>query len=251
MIASIVLRFAAEQLSASHSIFPVQIHRFIYEKMNHSKLARYYHDSPSSPFAVKRITFVAATVMELQIIFFHFELFQAFCATCRTGETVIGGEVKLHLTAIAVHPEDHPDAGLVSYESLNHMPLKRGIRLYFRHAAFHNGGHTIVLPIPHYIVKSLLRKWMQAGGQRLVEKEVCDQQLASGLRITSHQIYTQPYSLQPSVKITTFSGNVHVLNTHEDVSLQRALQKLIYFAHYSGVGWKCAYGMGGVDVHPL
>lgn len=253
MIASMVLYLKKTDDMEPGMIYPYFIHGWIYSKIRQIEVGQYYHEAEKSPFAMKSIVKGKQEELFLQLIFFDYRvLLEFYRGLIRGGKIRLGSHFYI-IERFAIHPEEHPKARMVSYESFAQLPVSSKVIMKFKHTAFKHDNKTIVLPIPENIVGSILRKWNDASGQPLTTNPDAEliRSLASGMLIHSHNIDTQLYFIRPDIRLTTFSGKVVIENIHRDSAMKHLLNLLLHFSNYSGIGWKCSYGMGCVDVVSL
>ncbi|MDF2644380.1 MAG: CRISPR-associated protein Cas6 [Paenibacillus sp.] len=253
MIASMVLILQKLDDIDYCKIYPYFIHGWIYSKIRRTEVGQYYHESEKSPFAIKHIGQDKRDALSIQVIFFDYRILLEFYRSLIVGEKMRLGDRYYLIEHCAIHPEKHPDAQMMSYDSFLQLPISSKILMKFKQTAFNHDHKTIVLPIPENIVGSIFRKWNDFSGNPLTTDHHAEmvRKLASGMLITSHNIGTELYYIRSDIKLTTFSGRVVIENIHHDPHLKQNLNTLLYFSKYSGIGWKCAYGMGSIEVTPM
>lgn len=254
MIVSIVI--VLKKMDADvifHKIYPAFIHGWIYSKIRQTEVGQYYHETNKAPFALKNALPDKQGGLALHLVFFDYRVILEFYRSIIGGEQIRLGSHFYLLEHCAIHPEEHPNAGMISYDSFHQLPILEKMMMIFKHTAFNHDHKTVVLPIPENIVGSILRKWNLTSGQPVASENETEwvHKLAAGLLITSHNIGTTLYYIRSNIKLTTFSGRVVIENSHHDPALKRLLNTLLHFSHYSGIGWKCSYGMGSVEIKPL
>jgi CRISPR-associated endoribonuclease Cas6 len=253
MIASIVLVLNKLADTVHNTIYPYFIHGWIYSKMRQTKVGQYYHEAQKSPFAMKHIFLDKRGKLSIQLIFFDYRVLLEFYRGLSGGGEIRLGSNFYIVDQCAIHPEEHPNARMVNYDYFRQLPISSKIMMKFKHTAFNHHHKTIVLPIPENIVGSILRKWNNHSRQPLTTDNDVEfvHKLASGMLITSHNIDTQLYFIRSDIRLTTFSGKVVIENIHHDPDLKQLLNLLLHFSNYSGIGWKCSYGMGSIEVTPV
>jgi CRISPR-associated endoribonuclease Cas6 len=121
------------------------------------------------------------------------------------------------------------------------------IKLTFRTVtSFKSVGEYAIFPTIPWIINSLINKWNQVWPASVIEDEDAAAMLVKGLRISSYRLSSGLYPLK-GIKIPGFTGEI-ILTARLPAALVELLKPLIYFSRYSGVGIKCALGMGGVNV---
>lgn len=250
MVANTILLLKRIRRTSASGVYPYYLHGWIYHTLRDTKIGQYYHDTQNTPFAIKEIQ-LDGEVLSIQLIFLDYRIMVPFISSLYRGMRVRLGCDDYALEQAAVHHEDHPEAGIVSYESFYLLPVAERISMNFRFAAFSSQQKTSVLPVPKKLVRSLLFKWNETSPYKIEVGEGFVNSLASGMLITSHNIHTTLYHIRDDITLTTFSGRVVYQNLHKEQRMRQLLNLLIHFSHYSGVGWKCAYGMGRVDVSPV
>jgi CRISPR/Cas system endoribonuclease Cas6 (RAMP superfamily) len=253
MLASMVLILKKLDDIDYCTIYPYFVHGWIYSKIRQTEVGQYYHEAEKSPFAIKRIVQDKRDELSIQVIIFDYRILLEFYRSLIVGEKIrLGGRFYL-IEYCAIHPEKHPNARMMSYDSFIQYPISSKFLMKFKQTAFNHDHKTIVLPIPENIVGSIFRKWNAHSGLPLTKDHDAEmvRKLASGMLITSHNIGTELYYIRSDIRLTTFSGRVVIENILHDPDLRQHLNTLLYFSNYSGIGWKCAYGMGNIKVTPL
>jgi CRISPR-associated endoribonuclease Cas6 len=251
MIANTILLLKQVRGSPPDRVYPYYLHGWIYNTLRDTEIGRYYHDAKKTPFTMKDISLDEDGNLSLHIIFLDYRLMIQFFRKIYKGLQVRLGSDYFTLIETAVHPEEHPKAGMIAHESIYRLPIADRVSMNFKHTAFSSDHKTNVLPSPEMMIRSLLYKWNETSPDMIETEEEHIRQLASGMLITSHSIHTSLYHIRSDITLTTFSGRVVYKNIHKDQEMRQLLNTLMHFCHYSGVGWKCAYGMGRVDVSPI
>jgi CRISPR/Cas system endoribonuclease Cas6 (RAMP superfamily) len=230
-------------------IYPYQLLGWVYQEIQDTAIGRHYHKARSSAFTIKEIHPEQDGSLVVRLVFLDDRVMHAFFRRVHRGREVRLGQDFYCVAETALHHEDHPKAEVVSYDSLISYPVKDHLEVNFQNTAFHNGRNIVTLPDPGKVVNSLLSKWNEVSPYDFSLQADFRRQLASGLRIISHDIHSVVYSIRRDIKLPAFSGRVVYRNVHDDPRLQNILNILLHYAPYSGVGWKCSYGMGSVSLH--
>lgn len=250
MISSTILMLKKVTASSPNRVYPYYVHGWIYTSLRLTSFGQYYHEAQITPFAIKEIELNQEGIVYIHFIFLDYRVMIEFLRELYPTKKVRLGNDYYIVVDTAIHQEDHPKAGMVSYDSFYRLPIVNRLTMDFKYSAFSNDNKTDVLPVPDKVVRSLLNKWNATSPDSIVMDEGFIKQLASGMLITSHSIHTTLYQIRNDITLTTFSGKVVCENIHEDKDSKQLLNRLLHFSHYSGVGWKCSYGMGRVDVSP-
>ncbi|WP_308633946.1 CRISPR system precrRNA processing endoribonuclease RAMP protein Cas6 [Paenibacillus silvisoli] len=250
MIANTVLLLRNRRGYLFRRVYPNYIHGWVYNEIRDTPIGRYYHEAQKSPFSIKEIQQDREGLLLLQIIFFDEKVMLAFLRQVEKGKEVRLGQHYYSVEETVMHHDDHPNAGIVSYDVFYSLPVAESIEMHFQYTAFNSGRNTVTLPFPDKIVNSLLSKWNEAAPEAIESTAEYRKRLAAGLLISSHHIHSESYPIRKEVTVNTFSGRAVMNNVHEIGSLRRVLNRLLYFSHYSGVGWKCSFGMGRVNLNP-
>jgi CRISPR-associated endoribonuclease Cas6 len=214
-------------------------------------MGSYYHKAQISPFAIKEIVSNPDGTVHIHFVFLDYRVMLEFMRETYAAKKIRLGTVHYTVVKTAVHPDNHPNAGMISYDSFDQLPLADRFIMNFKYTAFSSDHKTDVLPSPDKVVRSLLNKWNASSSDAIDHDEEYIKKLASGMLITSHNIYTSLYQIRNDISLTTFSGKVGYEISHNDHHCKKLLNKLLHFSQYSGVGWKCSYGMGRVEIKTL
>jgi len=112
--------------------------------------------------------------------------------------------------------------------------------------SFKNDGTYALMPTVQWIVNSLVSKWNSLWTTSVIADEDAITALIYGLKMTDYNLQSKYYTVK-NVKIPAFIGEL-TLTTKLPSSLMDICKPLLYFGRYSGVGIKCALGMGGLEV---
>ncbi|AZN40346.1 CRISPR system precrRNA processing endoribonuclease RAMP protein Cas6 [Paenibacillus albus] len=250
MIANTVLLLRNRLGCHVRYIYPNYIHGWVYNGIRDTPIGHYYHEAQKSPFSIKEIDQDRNGLLMLHLVFFDERVMLAFLRHVEKGKELRLGQHYYLVEETVMHHEDHPKAGIVSYDTFYSLPIAESIEMHFQYTAFNSGRRTVTLPFPDKIVNSLLSKWNEVAPDSIESTAEYRRRLASGLLITSHHIHSEFYPIRKEVSLNTFSGRAVFHNVHEFGDLRGILNRLLYFAHYSGVGWKCSFGMGRVNLNP-
>lgn len=250
MIANTVLLLRSRRGCQVRRVYPNYIHGWVYNGIRDTPIGQYYHDARKSPFSIKKMDQDGNGLLMLHLVFFDERVMLAFLRNVEKGREVRLGHHYYLVEDAVLHHDDHPKAGIVSYDSFYRLPIVECIEMNFQFTAFNSGRRTVTVPFPNMIVNSLLSKWNEAAPEAIESTAGYRRRLASGLLIVSHHIHSVLYPLRKEVTLNTFSGRAVIHNVHKRSDLRGVLNRLLFFAHYSGVGWKCAYGMGRVNLNP-
>lgn len=251
MITNTILLLKKLTVTSSSQIYPYYIHGWVYYTIRQTIIGQHYHQAQVAPFTLKDFNLDEEGNLFIYLIFLDYQIMLQFIRNLHNGMEIRLGNDFYTLMKTAIHPNQHQHAGMVRYESFYRLPIANRVRMDFKHTAFSSQHKTDVLPSPQKVVRSLLFKWNETSPYAIDVTENHFQQLASGMLITSHSIQTSQYHIRSDLTLTTFSGRVVYANMHQDEKWKQLLNTLMHFAQYSGVGWKCSYGMGRVDVTPV
>ncbi|SFS87904.1 CRISPR system precrRNA processing endoribonuclease RAMP protein Cas6 [Paenibacillus sp. BC26] len=249
MIANTILLLRNRRDCPDRNVYPNYIHGWVYNEIRNTPVGRYYHEAQTAPFAIKEIQKDRDGTLTLHFIFFDVKVMLIFFRQVEKGKEVRLGQDYYLVEDIFLHHDDHPKAGIVSYDLFYSLPIAESIELNFQYTAFNSGRTTVTLPFPDKIVNSLLSKWNEAAPEAIESTTEYRKRLESGLHITSHHIHSVTYPIRKDVSLNAFSGKVVFRNAHGVGSLRGVLNRLLHFSHYSGVGWKCSFGMGRVNLN--
>ena len=250
MIACVVLMLARRDPSSANRVYPNYIHAMIYESFRDTPDGARYHSSGTAPFAIREIEPLAGGRLYVRIVFLDIRLLMPFYSRLRREKHIRLGAFHYRVEKICMHPEDHPEAGIVGFHDLHRSGGAKKWRLTFAFTAFKHNDMSILFPLPYHLVRSLHAKWaafIRPPAEPPPGMKECVTALASGLIVSSHRIGTSIYKVRPDLDLTTFSGRVTVENNHADPSSRELLNALLSLSPYAGTGWKCAYGMGRVN----
>lgn len=107
---------------------------------------------------------------------------------------------------------------------------------------FKSNGQYVIYPTPRLVFGSLLNKWnafskIQFDAANLMEK-------FEKLHISGYNLQMHSFGVE-GVWIPSFKGDLE-LSLPKDKDFMKVINTLAMFSNFSGVGIKCALGMGGV-----
>jgi CRISPR-associated endoribonuclease Cas6 len=156
----------------------------------------------------------------------------------------------LNLPDTDVHITDRqcetvPDLRALLEASENAIKSER-VKLIFRTVtSFKSDGAYAIFPTIPWIINSLINKWNDTWPESVIEDDDAAAMLINGLRISSYRLSSGYYPLK-GAKIPGFIGEV-TLTARLPAALVELVRPLLYIGRYSGIGIKCALGMGGVN----
>ena len=113
-------------------------------------------------------------------------------------------------------------------------------------ASFKYGSVYAFFPTVAWIVNSLVAKWNSTWAAADAVDDDSVAALVLGLRLSSYDLNSSYYPIK-GANIPSFIGEISL--TSKLSAPQMELWKtLLYFGRFSGIGIKCALGMGGVEV---
>jgi len=114
--------------------------------------------------------------------------------------------------------------------------------------SFKSEGEYAFFPTVAWIVKSLVAKWNATWTTSIIADDDAVAALIRGLRLSAYKLSSSFYPIK-GIKIPGFIGDI-TLTARLPVPLLELLKPLLYFGCFSGVGIKCALGMGGMTALP-
>lgn len=128
------------------------------------------------------------------------------------------------------------------YPELNDNTLHR--INFVTSTSFRSNKRYVVNPLVHLFIQSLHLKWLAYAPKELFYLEKAFALLEDSVHIFNRDtIYTE-YSVKGCEQISSFKGTIE-LQVHDSATMHRALEILLRFGNYSGVGIKTTRGMGG------
>jgi CRISPR-associated endoribonuclease Cas6 len=112
--------------------------------------------------------------------------------------------------------------------------------------SFKTQGKYLFYPTVKHIIQSLAMKFDAAGYDYSVYTPEMVADLAENVSIVQYNLRSQSFQLE-GVKIPAFVGNI-TLKTYGTSQIASLLHMLLAFGEYSGIGIKCALGMGAVKM---
>lgn len=110
--------------------------------------------------------------------------------------------------------------------------------------SFRKDGHYLFYPDLRCIFQSLMNKYTAASEEETMDSQEMLQQLTDTSRITRYSLRSVLFQ-EEGIKIPAFMGNILIRNTGPQ-TLKNYLELLFRFGEYSGIGIKCAMGMGAI-----
>lgn len=112
--------------------------------------------------------------------------------------------------------------------------------------SFRKNGHYLFYPDLRCVFQSLMNKYTAASEEESMDSAETLQQLADTSRIMRYDLRSVLFQAE-GVKIPAFKGNILIKNTGPQ-TLKNYLELLFRFGEYSGIGIKCAMGMGNIRI---
>jgi CRISPR-associated endoribonuclease Cas6 len=112
--------------------------------------------------------------------------------------------------------------------------------------SFKTQGKYLFYPTVKHIIQSLAMKFDAAGYDYSVYTPEMVADLAENVSIVQYNLRSQSFQLE-GVKIPAFVGNI-TLKVFGASQIVNLLHMLLAFGEYSGIGIKCALGMGAVKM---
>lgn len=164
-------------------------------------------------------------------------------ASCWTGYTSCAGLVE-KVRALGLKPEE-----LLTLEFASPTTFHRG------NASSPYGKHYALLPLPHYVFPWLARRWRELAPAELagvVQEEQIERYIEDeGVIIDDHTLQTHRvrFTRHPQrgflgTCIYRLRGPDGMNDEPHTLAVRRQLILLLWFAFYTGIGYKTAMGMG-------
>ena len=112
--------------------------------------------------------------------------------------------------------------------------------------AFKSGGEYIFFPDWRLIIGSLMRKYNHVNGKENPEDSDILEALVCSIKPIKYELKSVYTTIERS-KIPSFYGSI-TIKCSATQSLVNYLNLLLSFGEYSGVGIKCALGMGAISI---
>ncbi len=112
--------------------------------------------------------------------------------------------------------------------------------------SFKTQGQYMFYPTVKHIIQSLAMKFDAAGYDYSVYTPEMVADLAENVSIVQYNLRSKKFQLE-GVKIPAFVGNI-TLKTYGTSQIASLLHMLLAFGEYSGIGIKCALGMGAAAI---
>lgn len=141
----------------------------------------------------------------------------------------------------------------ISYNDLSReyfleKDYKRIVNINFNTpASFKSFGKYVIFPDISLIYNNLLNKWNAYASEVSLKDENILEHLTQHTEMIGYNLRSTKFYLD-NTKINCFKGEI-CLKVNGPESLVRIANLLFAFGEYSGVGVKCALGMGGIKVN--
>lgn len=112
--------------------------------------------------------------------------------------------------------------------------------------AFRVGGKYQIYPTVRHILQSLIRKHDAVSEETEVYQDGLIEKFEQIVEIIGYDLHSTGYPLE-GVRIPSFRGKIRLL-VRGPSQLAALIRMLLTFGEYSGVGIKCAMGMGSIKV---
>lgn len=112
--------------------------------------------------------------------------------------------------------------------------------------SFKTDGEYAIFPSVELIYKSATQKWNAFAEDVIIDDDDVLKQLIENTRIVSYRLNSFYYQIK-GVKIPSFFGDVTLYIKGQE-SLVRMADLVLNYLEFSGLGIKCALGMGGVKI---
>jgi CRISPR-associated endoribonuclease Cas6 len=130
---------------------------------------------------------------------------------------------------------------------LHEKPFSRRIRINtFTPVSFKSDGEYALFPSVEHIYKSAVQKWNAFNRNVTVEDDTTLKQLIESTQIVSYRLNSFYYQIK-GVKIPSFYGEMTLFIKGPE-ALVRLANLLLNYLNFSGLGIKCALGMGGIKI---
>jgi CRISPR-associated endoribonuclease Cas6 len=128
---------------------------------------------------------------------------------------------------------------------LHEMPYSRRIRIITATpVSFKTGGEYALFPTVELTYKSAIQKWNAYAHDIVIDDDSILEQRVGCTKIVSYRLNSFYYQIK-GVKIPSFSGEI-TLSIKGPEALVRLADLLLHYLECSGLGIKCALGMGGI-----
>lgn len=136
---------------------------------------------------------------------------------------------------------------LLTTHKLDSENTKRDVGYRFRTTTSFKktGGEYELYPTVKYIFNSIINKYKKFVGDDKLSENLIDE-IEKNVRVSAYNIRSSTYSIKGN-KIPGFVGNMR-FKIKGDEEFVMLVNELLEFSQYSGIGIKCAMGMGAVEV---
>lgn len=117
---------------------------------------------------------------------------------------------------------------------------------FLANTTFKSNGDYLIFPDICNIYSSLYNKWNSFYTHVSLESDEVLEHLVSHTRMIGYDLRSSKYEME-RVRISCFRGEI-CLHTSGPSTLASLAKILFAFGEYSGIGAKCALGMGGIKI---
>lgn len=111
--------------------------------------------------------------------------------------------------------------------------------------AFKRDGAYIFYPDIRCVYQSLMNKYSAASPSESLDSQELLEQLVESSRIIQYNVRSVLFHIE-GIRIPSFVGEIRIKNTGAQ-TMKNFIELLFRFGEYSGVGIKCAIGMGALQ----
>lgn len=166
--------------------------------------------------------------------------------------STLNGKIHLEHKNLDLNIDNKHISEPVSYKAISEdyyltRPFKRRVVIKFlTPTSFKSFGKYTIFPEIQYIYNSLLNKWNAFAVDISLKDDDILNHLVEHTEMIGYNLRSTKFDME-GVRINSFKGEI-CLNISGPESLVRIANLLFAFGEYSGVGVKCALGMGGINV---
>lgn len=113
-------------------------------------------------------------------------------------------------------------------------------------ASFKVDGQYQIYPTTRHILQSLIRKFDAVSESTRIYEEGLIDRMEPSLYITGYDLHSTSFPLE-GVRIPSFKGKIRI-RVKGPNQLAALIHMLLKYGEYSGLGMKCAMGMGAVKL---
>ncbi|MHB1453895.1 MAG: CRISPR system precrRNA processing endoribonuclease RAMP protein Cas6 [Saccharofermentanales bacterium] len=126
-------------------------------------------------------------------------------------------------------------------------PVKRFLNITtMTPASFKSNDNYMIFPSAEHVIKSAIQKWNAYSTEVIIDDPEAVEQMIQNTIITSYKLKSFQYHLK-GIQIPSFFGEF-TLKVSGPEPLVRLVNLLVNYTEFSGIGIKCALGMGGVKI---